>query len=146
MRASGEGRGVELARAGVVVGWILTSLYGVLVCGVCLLACQGAPIADLRGSGRLGIDARTPGEAMTDQPQGPQPSAHLPAASLQPVPRLPAAAAVQHVTRSWGLVLAVVVLPPLGIYFGNLAKKQIGESGERGIELANAAVIVGWES
>src|SRR5262249_14395323 len=42
------------------------------------------------------------------------------------------------------LVLAVIVLPPLGIYFGNVAKKQIATTGERGIELANAAVIVGW--
>jgi hypothetical protein len=42
------------------------------------------------------------------------------------------------------LVLAVIVLPPLGIYFGNVAKKQIAQTGERGIELANAAVIVGW--
>jgi hypothetical protein len=42
------------------------------------------------------------------------------------------------------LVLAIVVLPPLGIYFGSVAKKQIAQTGERGIELANAAVIVGW--
>jgi Domain of unknown function (DUF4190) len=42
------------------------------------------------------------------------------------------------------LVLACVVLPPLGIYFGGQAKKQIAQTGERGIELARAAVIVGW--
>ncbi|MEU7824519.1 DUF4190 domain-containing protein [Catellatospora sp. NPDC049133] len=42
------------------------------------------------------------------------------------------------------LVLGIFVLPPLGIYFGNQAKKQIAASGERGIELANAGVIVGW--
>jgi len=42
------------------------------------------------------------------------------------------------------IVLAVAVLPPLGIYFGNVAKKQIAETGERGIELAQAAIIAGW--
>jgi peptidyl-prolyl cis-trans isomerase B (cyclophilin B) len=42
------------------------------------------------------------------------------------------------------LVLGVMVLPPLGIYFGNKAKEQIAASGERGIELARVGVIVGW--
>jgi len=42
------------------------------------------------------------------------------------------------------LVLGIMVLPPLGIYFGHKAQQQIAQTGERGIELANAAVIVGW--
>lgn len=42
------------------------------------------------------------------------------------------------------LILAIFVFPPLGIYFGRKAKEQIAQTGERGIELANAAVIVGW--
>lgn len=42
------------------------------------------------------------------------------------------------------LALGILVLPPLGIYFGTKAKQQIAVSGERGIELANAGVIVGW--
>jgi hypothetical protein len=36
------------------------------------------------------------------------------------------------------------VLPPLGIYFGKKAQQQIAVTGERGIELAKAAVVVGW--
>jgi hypothetical protein len=39
---------------------------------------------------------------------------------------------------------AFLVLPPLGIYFGQKAKEQIAVSGERGIELANVGVIAGW--
>jgi peptidyl-prolyl cis-trans isomerase B (cyclophilin B) len=42
------------------------------------------------------------------------------------------------------LVFAIFVLPPLGIYFGNVAKRQIAATGERGIELANVGVICGW--
>ncbi|GHJ48704.1 hypothetical protein Cs7R123_60460 [Catellatospora sp. TT07R-123] len=42
------------------------------------------------------------------------------------------------------LVLALFVFPPLGIYFGTQAKKQIAVSGERGIELAQVGIIVGW--
>ena len=80
---------------------------------------------------------------MTDQPQGPQPPPIYQAPPYNPYPGyrpLPP----YNTYAILALVLAVVVLPPLGIYFGNLAKKQIAESGERGIELANAAVIVGW--
>src|SRR6185369_12565036 len=43
-----------------------------------------------------------------------------------------------------GLVLAIFVLPPLGIYFGRKAQQQIAVTGERGIELAKAGVVVGW--
>ncbi|GAA1387477.1 MULTISPECIES: DUF4190 domain-containing protein [Catellatospora] len=42
------------------------------------------------------------------------------------------------------LALGILVFPPLGIYFGNKAKQQIAATGERGIELANAGVVVGW--
>jgi hypothetical protein len=42
------------------------------------------------------------------------------------------------------LVLAVFVLPPLGIYFGYKAKQQIAQTGERGVELATAGIVVGW--
>jgi hypothetical protein len=40
--------------------------------------------------------------------------------------------------------LAVFVLPPLGVYFGYVARRQIRETGERGIELAQAAIVAGW--
>ncbi|WP_020521778.1 DUF4190 domain-containing protein [Catelliglobosispora koreensis] len=42
------------------------------------------------------------------------------------------------------LVLAIAVLPPLGIYFGYKAKEQIAATGERGVELATAAIVIGW--
>ncbi|MEV4415031.1 DUF4190 domain-containing protein [Catellatospora sp. NPDC049609] len=42
------------------------------------------------------------------------------------------------------LVLAIFVFPPLGIYFGGKAKQQIAVSGERGVEFATAAVVIGW--
>ncbi len=42
------------------------------------------------------------------------------------------------------LVFAVAVFPPLGIYFGAKAKRQITQTGERGIELANVGVVIGW--
>jgi hypothetical protein len=42
------------------------------------------------------------------------------------------------------LVLGVAVLPPLGIYFGQQARKQIAVTGERGSELATAGIVIGW--
>jgi hypothetical protein len=42
------------------------------------------------------------------------------------------------------LVFAVAVFPPLGIYFGYKAKAQIAQTGERGVELATAGLVVGW--
>ncbi|MEH1015687.1 DUF4190 domain-containing protein [Micromonospora sp. CPCC 206060] len=42
------------------------------------------------------------------------------------------------------LVFAVMVFPPLGVYFGNRARDQIAQTGERGAELATAGIVVGW--
>ncbi|HEU4426261.1 MAG TPA: DUF4190 domain-containing protein [Pilimelia sp.] len=42
------------------------------------------------------------------------------------------------------LVFGAMVFPPLGIYFGSKAKQQIAETGERGVELATAGLVVGW--
>jgi len=42
------------------------------------------------------------------------------------------------------LVFALFVFAPLGIYFGKVAKRQIAQTGERGIELANVGIICGW--
>lgn len=42
------------------------------------------------------------------------------------------------------LVFGVMVFPPLGIYFGNRAKREIAQTGERGTELATAGIVVGW--
>lgn len=42
------------------------------------------------------------------------------------------------------LALGLFVLPPLGIYFGYQARKQIAVTGERGAELATAGIVVGW--
>ncbi|NYT96103.1 DUF4190 domain-containing protein [Salinispora sp. H7-4] len=42
------------------------------------------------------------------------------------------------------LVFGAMVFPPLGIYFGKKAKDQIAQTGERGVELATAGVVVGW--
>ncbi|WBB82306.1 DUF4190 domain-containing protein [Micromonospora sp. WMMD882] len=42
------------------------------------------------------------------------------------------------------LVFGVMVFPPLGIYFGNRARREIAQTGERGGELATAGIVVGW--
>jgi hypothetical protein len=42
------------------------------------------------------------------------------------------------------LVFSVAVFPPVGIYLGYKAKQQIEQTGERGIELAQVGIIVGW--
>jgi hypothetical protein len=42
------------------------------------------------------------------------------------------------------IIFAVAVLPPLGIYFGTKAKQEIERTGERGVELAGAAIVTGW--
>jgi hypothetical protein len=80
---------------------------------------------------------------MSNQPQD-QPQPQPPPVTCQHVPYVYQPPTPYNTYAILSLVLAVVVLPPLGIYFGNLAKKQITETGERGIELADAAVVVGW--
>lgn len=42
------------------------------------------------------------------------------------------------------IIMACFVLPPLGIYFGHEAKKQIAATGEQGAELAQASIVIGW--
>lgn len=42
------------------------------------------------------------------------------------------------------IIMACFVLPPLGIYFGHQAKKQIAQTGEQGAELAQASIVIGW--
>ncbi|MGI5243858.1 DUF4190 domain-containing protein [Dactylosporangium sp. CA-139066] len=42
------------------------------------------------------------------------------------------------------LIFAFVMFPPLGIYFGYKARKQIAESGERGSEMATVGIVAGW--
>lgn len=42
------------------------------------------------------------------------------------------------------LIFGAMVFPPLGIYFGKKAKGQIAQTGERGVELATAGIVVGW--
>lgn len=41
------------------------------------------------------------------------------------------------------LVLALI-LPPLGIYFGGKARREIAVTGEEGSGLATAGVVIGW--
>ncbi|HEY0700785.1 MAG TPA: DUF4190 domain-containing protein [Micromonospora sp.] len=42
------------------------------------------------------------------------------------------------------LVFALMVFPPLGVYFGNKARQEIARTGERGAELATAGIVLGW--
>jgi hypothetical protein len=37
-----------------------------------------------------------------------------------------------------------VVFPPVGIWLGYQARKQIAQTGERGGELATAGIVIGW--
>jgi Domain of unknown function (DUF4190) len=73
------------------------------------------------------------------QPGPQQPYQQLPPA-YQPMPAQPPFNAYAIIA----IVLAVMVLPPLGVYFGYVARRQIAVSGERGIELAQVAIVVGW--
>jgi peptidyl-prolyl cis-trans isomerase B (cyclophilin B) len=109
----------------------------------------------LRRTGTLDIDTsaeagRGPMTQPSDQPPGPPPAQYPPPPSPYPQIGPPAYPPPYQPPPPYNtyailaLVLAIFVLPPLGIYFGNQAKKQIAVNGERGIELANAAVIVGW--
>ena len=42
------------------------------------------------------------------------------------------------------LVIGIAVFPPVGIYLGYKAKEEIARTGERGIELAQVGIVVGW--
>jgi hypothetical protein len=42
------------------------------------------------------------------------------------------------------LIFAFVMFPPLGVYFGYKARKQIAETGERGGEMATVGIVAGW--
>jgi magnesium-transporting ATPase (P-type) len=75
---------------------------------------------------------------MTQQPPPPLPVPQQPAYPPPP-PQAP-----YNTYAILAIVLAILVLPPLGIYFGHVAKREIAVSGERGIELAQAAIVVGW--
>ena len=71
-------------------------------------------------------------------PQTPQP--HQPPAPYGYPPPAPPV----NLSAILSLVLGVFVFPPLGIYFGGRAKREIARTGERGIELAVAGTVVGW--
>jgi Domain of unknown function (DUF4190) len=73
-----------------------------------------------------------------------QPPPYLPAPQPPPAHQPPPAQPPYNTYAIIAIVLAVLVLPPLGIYFGHVAKREIAASGERGIELAQAAIVVGW--
>ncbi len=76
-----------------------------------------------------GAPGPTPG-----QPQYPPYPPHPPYAYSPPI----------NMYAILALVFAVMVFPPVGIYFGYKAKQQIAQTGERGIELAAAGLVVGW--
>lgn len=42
------------------------------------------------------------------------------------------------------LIISLAVFPPVGIWLGYQARKQIAHTGERGGELATAGIVVGW--
>lgn len=81
---------------------------------------------------------------MTDQPPTQQPPpATNPVAGHPPYPPYPHQAPF-NTYAILALVFGAMVFPPLGIYFGSKAKGQIAQTGERGVELATAGVVVGW--
>jgi hypothetical protein len=68
---------------------------------------------------------------------GPQPG-------VGPPPYGPVYAPPTNTYAILSLVLALTVMPPLGVYFGYKAKEQIARTGERGDELATVGLVVGW--
>ncbi|MFC3502837.1 DUF4190 domain-containing protein [Micromonospora krabiensis] len=80
---------------------------------------------------------------MDQPPTPPPPSAAGPTPGHPSYPPY-AYAPPMNVYAILSLVFGVMVFPPLGIYFGGKAKQQIAQTGERGIELATAGVVVGW--
>lgn len=79
---------------------------------------------------------------MTDQPPTQQPP-QVPGPPGHP-PYPPYAYPPINMYAILALVFGAMVFPPLGIYFGGKAKKQIAQTGERGVELATAGLVVGW--
>jgi hypothetical protein len=88
---------------------------------------------------RIGGEDLPAGATMSGvtQPLPPGPPAPLPPGPYQPPRPFNTYAII-------AIVMACFVMPPLGIYFGHQAKKQIAVSGEQGAELAQAAIVVGW--
>jgi hypothetical protein len=76
-----------------------------------------------------------PGQPYT----GPQPG-YGPAPGAYPPPAMPRGTNQNAILA---LVLSLV-LAPLGIYFGNKAKKEIAVTGEDGDGLATAGLVIGW--
>jgi hypothetical protein len=84
---------------------------------------------------------------MTDQSptQEPDPRSGQPQYPYPPYPPPPYAYAPPvNMYAILSLVFAVAVFPPVGIYFGYKAKEQIARTGERGVELATAGLVIGW--
>lgn len=88
---------------------------------------------------------------MTDQPQdrGPQ-SPPGPVPGQPPYPGYPPYPPPymylpsMNVYAILSLVFAAMVFPPVGVFLGYKARKQIAQTGERGSELATAGIVVGW--
>lgn len=77
----------------------------------------------------------------------PQPGQPYAAGQPYPPPGYPAYVPYQAPYNTYAilsLVLGVAVLPPLGIFFGYKARRQIAQTGEQGAELATAGIVVGW--
>lgn len=74
-------------------------------------------------------------------PTGDEPGAGPPAVSALSALCVPSA--IQHLCDPRAGLWRDGV-PPVGIYFGSKAKGQIAQTGERGVELATAGVVVGW--
>jgi hypothetical protein len=83
---------------------------------------------------------------MTDRPptEEPGPYSGQPQYLYPPYPPPYAYSPPINLYAILALVFAVAVFAPLGIYFGHKAKAQIAQTGERGVELATAGIVVGW--
>jgi hypothetical protein len=78
------------------------------------------------------------------QPSTQPPQVPYPAAERSPYPPPYPYAPPFNTYAILSLVFSVLVFPPLGIYFGSRAKKEIARTGERGVELATAGIVLGW--
>lgn len=87
--------------------------------------------------------APDPGHPPEQPPHGGHPRQPYPYPQY-PYPPYPPPAPPLNTYAILALVFGVMVFPPLGIYFGGKAKQQIAETGERGVELATAGIVVGW--